>query len=507
MAVVPEEAIAMHRFSSRLSQLPATALLLALLWPGSVIHAQGQSGYISGRVVDQTGNLLPGVRVALINRRTGRISSTVSDGAGVYRIGIDAGLYTVTFELSGFARLEIGNFEVQAGRKYYVDQSLKVGNVTEAVQVTAEHALLVDTRTALRGHNVTAAEIERLPRGRSFQSIALISPSVNSGDIEGGFQVNGASGAENAFAIDGVVTNSVINGSSRQNTVFEHIQEVQVQTTGIPAEFGGALGGVIIAVTKSGGNIFTGEGHYYLDGSPLSAGPVKRLVLSPIDEKTVQYWQDSKQMDVRQEFGGSIGGPIVRNRLFFFASFSPRVNVRTNTYRFANGAEEGDIQRTATLTQAFGKINVRSRRVNAYVSVAFHADRRERHAGRVQRLRCRLPLEFKGRQRRQQGARLGADAGERQRQRRRGHFERRVRDVSRRVLPRSVHRHRHSADDQLHLPDGTCDVISRNPSEPCRSAAHTEHAARTNHQLRHDQAHALQCSTATTPSRVAARIR
>ncbi len=227
---------------------------------------------------------------------------------------------------------------------------------------------LIDTRSTIIAHNVTAEQIDRLPKGRSFQSIALTAPSVNSGDIEGGFQVNGASGAENAFTVDGVVTNSVINGSSRQNTVFEYIQEVQVKTTGIPAEFGGALGGVISAVTKSGGNIFTGETHYYLDGSPLSAGPVNRLVLSPIDDKTVQYWQDEKQSDVRQEFGGSIGGPIVRDRLFFFGSFSPRIAQRTNTYKFSNGTEEGDIERTSRFIQAFGKVSMGSRRVNAYVS-------------------------------------------------------------------------------------------------------------------------------------------
>ena len=105
-----------------------------------------------------------------------------------------------------------------------------------------------------------------MPKGRSFQSIALTAPSVNSGEIEGGFQVNGASGAENAFTVDGVVTNSLIDGRSRQNTVFEYLQEVQVKTTGIAAEYGGALGGVISAVTKSGGNTFRGEAHYYYEG-------------------------------------------------------------------------------------------------------------------------------------------------------------------------------------------------------------------------------------------------
>jgi outer membrane receptor protein involved in Fe transport len=125
---------------------------------------------------------------------------------------------------------------------------------------------------------VSAEEFDRLPKGRSFQSIALTAPSVNQGEIEGGLQVNGASGAENSFTVDGVVTNSLVNGQSRQNTVFEYLQEVQVKTSGIAAEYGGALGGVISAVTKSGGNTFRGEAHYFFEGSGLAAGPVKRHV-------------------------------------------------------------------------------------------------------------------------------------------------------------------------------------------------------------------------------------
>ena len=253
-----------------------------LLGPAHMAQAQeGTTGTVTGELTDASGGVLPGVTVVFTNqvnqtrplggdRRLGRIS---------HRIG--ARQLHGRFELSGFARQETPNFDVQSAHIYDLDAALKVGNVTEAVQVTAENAPLVDTRSTIIAHNVTAEEIDRLPKGRSFQSIALTAPSVNSGEIEGGFQVNGASGAENAFTVDGVVTNSLVNGSSRQNTVFEYIQEVQVKTTGIPAEFGGALGGVISAVTKSGGNIFTGEGHYYFDGSTLSAGPVNRLVLNP----------------------------------------------------------------------------------------------------------------------------------------------------------------------------------------------------------------------------------
>ena len=120
-------------------------------------------------------------------------------------------------------------------------------------------------------------------------------PSVNQGAIEGGLQVNGASGSENQFTIDGVATNSLLNGQSRQDTVFEYLQGIQVKTVGIPAEFGGALGGVISAVTKSGGNTFRGEGHYYYLGACLAPRPVKRLVVSPVDERSVSYFQDPKR--------------------------------------------------------------------------------------------------------------------------------------------------------------------------------------------------------------------
>ena len=187
---------------------------------------------------------------------------------------------------------------------------------------------------------MTAEEFDRIPKGRSFQNLAIASPSVNAGDIEGGIQVNGASGAENSFTVDGVVTNSLVDGRSRQDAVFEYLQEVQVKTGGISAEYGGALGGVISAVTKSGGNAYHGEGHYYFGGGALSAAPVKRLVLDP--STTIRPCGTSRirsRTNDRHDVGGSIGGPIVKDKLFFFGSLSPRYVRRTNDYQFNSGSE------------------------------------------------------------------------------------------------------------------------------------------------------------------------
>ena len=337
-----------------------------LLGPAHIARAQESTGTLVGELVDPQGGVLPGVTVTLTNIKTGRVTSAVTDGSGNYRMAVDPGTYKVAFELSGFARQEMPEVNVLLGRTFTVNATMKVGTLTEAVQVTAENAPLVDTRSTIIQHNVTAEEIDRMPKGRSFQSVAMTAPSVNSGDIEGGFQVNGASGSENQFTVDGVSTNSLLAGHSRQNTVFEYLQEVQVKTVGIPAEYGGALGGVISAVTKSGGNRFTGEGHYYYLGSSLSAGPVKRLVLSPLDDKTVFTVQDDKMPDHRNEVGGSMGGPIVHDRLFFFGSISPRFATRTNQYNFSSGTDPGEITRDQTIMNAYGKVSYGSRRVNAY---------------------------------------------------------------------------------------------------------------------------------------------
>lgn len=346
----------------------AAAVLLLLPHPAA---AQERFGGLSGVVTDTSGAVLPGTTVTITNKGTGAVRATTTNGEGLYLVpDLDPGRYGLTVELSGFAKAEFADVAVTLGKTIRIDAQLKVGDLSEVVQVSGAPQD-IDVRSTLVAHNVREEEIDRLPKGRSFQSIALTAPSVNSGEIEGGFQVNGASGAENAFTVDGVVTNSLIDGRSRQNTVFEYLQEVQVKTAGIGAEYGGALGGVISAVTKSGGNTFRGEAHYYYEGSPLGAGPVRRLVLDPADDQTVSYVQDDRMPDHRNEIGGSLGGPILRDRLFFFGSYSPRFARRTNDYLFSNGTEPGAITRTQTFTQAFGKLTYRAGRTTSSASVLF----------------------------------------------------------------------------------------------------------------------------------------
>jgi hypothetical protein len=342
--------------------------LIALV--AGTTSAQERFGGLTGTVTDATKLALPGATVTATNRATGAQRVVVSDADGTYRVpDLDPGRYSVTFELSSFQKVQLDDVIVLLGRTVGVDAELRPGALTETVNVTADAAKQLDLTKVTLAHNITAEEFDRLPKARSFQGLALTAPGVNTGELEGGLQVNGASAAENSFTVDGVAINSLIYGNSRQNTVFEYLQEVQVKTGGIDAEFGGALGGVISAVTKSGGNMFTGETHYYYIGSGLSAGPVNRLVLNPNDLTTVGYFQDDKQSDNQSEFGGSLGGPIVRNRLFFFGSISPRVIRRTNQYAFSAGTEPGEIHQEQTAWQGFGKVSYAANKVHANASL------------------------------------------------------------------------------------------------------------------------------------------
>ena len=353
-----------------------TVALIGLI--AGVANAQERFGGLTGTVTDSTKAAVPGATVTATNRETGAQRVVVSGSDGTYRVpDLDPGRYSITFELDTFQKVMVDDVIVLLGRTVGVDAELRPGVLTETVNVTADAAKQLDLTKVTLSHNITAEEFDRLPKARSFQGLALTAPGVNTGELEGGLQVNGASAAENSFTVDGVAINSLIYGNSRQSTVFEYLQEVQVKTGGIDAEYGGALGGVVSAVTKSGGNSFAGETHYYYIGSGLSAGPFKRLVLNPNTLATAGYYQDTKQPDHSSEFGGSLGGPIVKNRLFFFGSVSPRVVRRTGEYLFSQGTEPGEINQKQTAWQGFGKVTYAANKVHANASVLMTPTRSE----------------------------------------------------------------------------------------------------------------------------------
>src|SRR5262245_955251 len=283
--------------------------------------AQERTGEINGSVADQTGALLPGVSVTITNMGSGRALKTVTSDNGTYHARpLEPGRYDVKFELSGFVPNEFSDVQLLVGQSLKLDAKLTVGGVTQQVEVV-EVSPLIDTQSTLVAHNITSEEIDRLPKGRSFQGLLVTSPSVMSGQdsagnvvgLEGGLQVNGASAAENQFVIDGVSTNSALYGQSRQNSTFEFLEEVQVKTGGMEAEYGGSLVGLLSAVTKSGGNDFHGEVHFYWNGNGIASSPQQRL-LSPLTVGTQftggfgpiapnGFVQDKKQVSNQYEIG------------------------------------------------------------------------------------------------------------------------------------------------------------------------------------------------------------
>jgi hypothetical protein len=330
--------------------------LAGILTLGSA-SAQERFGALNGVAKDAISGVLPGTTVTVTNKATSRAFTTTTGADGSYVAReLEPGRYSVKFQLKGFATFENPDVLLLVGQNLKVDANMQVGSTEQTVQVT-ESSPLIDTSGTAISHNVTLEEFDRLPKTRTFQALALLSPSVNAGEIEGGIQVNGASGAENQFNIDGVSTTSLINGKSRQGAMFEILQEVQVKTGGIDAEYGGALGGVISAVTRSGGNQFHGDLHYYYFGNGINAGPVNRLLLDPQTEKVASYVQDSKFKDNNSEVGGSLGGPLVKNKLFFFSAFSPRFRRRSNDYKFSSGRESGSIAQEQTYHTLFNKIS------------------------------------------------------------------------------------------------------------------------------------------------------
>jgi hypothetical protein len=329
-----------------------SSILCVLVLP---TFAQERFGRVAGVVKDPSNAVLPGVAVTVKNKATNRVVTMQTRADGSYTVpDIEPGRYSVLFEKTGFARSEVPDILVVVGQTTTVDIGLSVGAVQEMIEVSAA-ALAIDTSSTMISHNVTIEELDTLPKLRDFTGVAVFSPSVNTGYIDGGYQINGASGAENSYYIDGVSTNSMIDGSARQSATFDYIQEVQVKTTGLDAEYGGALGGVVSAVTKSGGNAYHGDLHFYYFGNKLNTVQSERLTIEPTTRDAFQYFQDSKMKSDNYEFGGSLGGPILKDKLFFYTAASPRWAQQKRNMFFVDG--NGDMKRSASQMNWFNKLS------------------------------------------------------------------------------------------------------------------------------------------------------
>ncbi len=313
-----------------------SALLVLLMALAASALAQSTTGSISGVVVDQSKSVLPGVTIDVRNVDTGVQRSLVTDERGRYlALNLAPGRYHVRAQLSGFQSVETSDIVVQIGLDAPVDLTLGVSQISESITVTGE-AALVDLSGAVVGGVVSTTQIAELPlNGRSFMQLATLQPGVNVSrstgrDFTGGFggtqvSIAGARPEQTGYLLEGTNIGDISDKapSSVAGVLLgvDTVQEFSVQTHGYSAEFGRAAGGIISAVTKSGTNQFRGSVFEFLRNSALDAKGF-------FDEG------DAPPPFRRNQFGGTLGGPIVQNKLFFFGSYEG-LRERLGTTRFA----------------------------------------------------------------------------------------------------------------------------------------------------------------------------
>jgi outer membrane receptor protein involved in Fe transport len=294
------------------------ASLLPLLLSASIAVAQQGTADIRGRVIDQQGGVLPGVAIVARNQDSGLFRETISGSDGTFLMsGMTPGVYVVTAELQGFKKYEQRDVRLEVGRAAQIELKLEVGGLTEAVTVSGE-APLVDTTSNEIGGHISAQEFVDTPSfNRNFAGylgmlpgvVATISATTFGADS---ISVAGQNVRNVNYTMDGSNNNDTFNGGNggaQARVPVEAVQEFQLLTSQFDAEYGLASGGIVNSVSKQGTNQYHGAAFLFYQDQTLAAKEYFAR-LENLDEA------ESKQ----QQWGGTLGGPIVRDRAHYFFS-------------------------------------------------------------------------------------------------------------------------------------------------------------------------------------------
>ena len=303
---------------------PGLVLLLALILmlSSTAVHAQSASatGRLEGTVTDSSGAAVPAAGVTVRNQNTG-ISATLQSGTeGDFTfLYLDPGTYEISIQKAGFNKLVLKDVSVTVGTRAIIHPQLAVGKVETTVSVSAVTPL-VDTAESSLGTVVDQQSIESLPlNGRNFTDFALLTPGATTDGDFGMISFNGVAGNFNNYTVDGGNNNNAFFAQQIGRTIpFQFsedvIREFQVTSTGFEAEFGQAGGGLVNSVTKSGTNQVHGDAYYYVLDSATSA-----------NDKINEGLGIPKPHNRRQQVGGTIGGPIIHNRLFYVGNYESQI--------------------------------------------------------------------------------------------------------------------------------------------------------------------------------------
>lgn len=306
---------------SRLDRTLIAAAILAL--PAPVVFAQSNTATILGTVSDSTGAAIPGATVTVTNVKTGVVKSTITNANGAFELPLlSVGDYAISAEMRNFKRAERTGIHLDAEQKSKIDLTLEVGAVTESVTVNAA-ATLLTTQSPERGQVIGASQVSNLPlNGRNFSQLISLEPGVVvGGQINGAITFNGLPYQGTTINIDGTdaanpdrPTTTNFGGQTTMNLISEDfIQEFKTTQGVYSAEIGRASAGSVNVITKSGTNEFHGGLYEFVRNDKFDAR---------------NFFATSKDKLRLNQFGANLGGPVIRDKLFFFGGWESVRQIR-----------------------------------------------------------------------------------------------------------------------------------------------------------------------------------
>jgi hypothetical protein len=318
-----EDAMRMKPFNLLCGTLAVSVLCI------SATHAQTVTGTVTGLVTDTTGAVIPGAQVVAHNLDTNVDSRGTTDSAGIYRIAfLPIGRYSVTVDAKGFGQQTVPPFQLEALQTPTFNLKLQPGGASETVTVS-DAAPILDTSDATLSSTFTANTIQNFPlNGLDFSAITLYVPGAVSTVGTSGttsierstyytdsINLNGNRAQANNYTLDGIDINETFNNLISYSPAPESLQELKVLTANSPADYGNVNGAGVVAILKSGTNQFHGSAYGYVQDYRFNANSYANNHVAPPDKPT------PKNPFSQDQFGGTFGGPLKRDKLFFFVDY------------------------------------------------------------------------------------------------------------------------------------------------------------------------------------------